>query len=76
MAKTRTMHDRLVEGLAAIGATPDPAKVSKRHTVLQDPKREGRWYFVGKAGGLRAGTSAANSISLPGLRDDLLRRTP
>lgn len=76
MAKTRTMHDRLVDALIGNGSEPDPAKVSKRNTVLKHPTASGRWYFVGKAGGLRVGTSATNSVSLPGLRDDMLRRTP
>jgi hypothetical protein len=76
MAKTRTLHDRLVDALTGYGSAIDPTKVSQRHTVLTHPTRKDRWYFVGKAGGLRLGTSATNSISLAGLRDDLLRRTP
>lgn len=76
MAKTRTLHDRLVDGLVAKGMEIDTMKISKRHTVLRELSRPGRWYFVGKAGGLRGGTSATNSASLPGLRDDLLRGTP
>lgn len=59
-----TIHDSLCIGLEALGAKPVASK--NKYTMYQMPDT-GRFYFVGKAGALRAGSkpNAAMSVCCP-----------
>jgi hypothetical protein len=63
-----TIHDRLVAALIARGETLVPGRSSK-YTVLTRTSREtGQkigFYFVGRAGALRVGRTATESIPVP-----------
>ena len=65
------LQDCLVAALEARGAQRT-TKTSTKYTVLANPRREGHFFFVGKAGGLRCGQTIASSHSVPVLRNVLL----
>jgi hypothetical protein len=69
MAK-KTLHDRLVDALVARGHPIDRdtrALASRKYTRLfrkKDKDGKPTYYFVGKAGALRFGRNATDSIAL------------
>lgn len=60
--KTKHLHDMVIEAILKRGAIEVPSKTRKYRTFTR-PAADG-FYFVGKAGALRAGKSASNSVSL------------
>jgi hypothetical protein len=68
-----TIHDRLVAALMQRGAKPTTAVRTGKYTVLEHPMSDGKFLFVGKAGALRVGRTATDSVAVPQLREKLLR---
>lgn len=65
-----TQQQALMAALEARGCRPVPCN-SRKYLAYSRPDADG-YYFVGKAGALRAGINVTHSISLEGARQRLL----
>jgi hypothetical protein len=84
----RTMRERLVEGLTAVGGEVIPGRSSKYVTIRTPahpreemrPKPKGPWFwFVGKSGTLRCsfkGPASTKSVAAERTKAWLLARVP
>ena len=59
MSKTQ----KIIDAILKMGAVERPSKSGKYRTFT-NPRRNGEFFFVGKAGALRAGRASSKSISL------------
>ena len=71
MAK-QTIAQRLVAALETQGCVRVASRTCK-YIVLTRPAKPDYFYFVGKAGALRTGKTASNSISIENTKARLLR---
>ena len=71
---TRTIRERLIEGLTTIGATPAVSRSTKYDVFSY----QNVTYYVGKAGALRASMNGtvASSFSVENRRAAILKRVP
>lgn len=71
---TRTIRERLIEGLTTLGAAPVASK-STKYSVFS---YQNITYYVGKAGALRASMdgTVASSFSAENRRAAILKRVP
>ena len=67
MSKTQ----RIIDAILKMGAVERASKSSKYRTFT-NPRRDGEFFFVGKAGALRAGRTSSNSISLGNMVERLI----
>jgi hypothetical protein len=59
-----TIQSRLISALEAQGAVRVPGRWANGMAKLTDPKRPGKFWFVGSAGALRHGRNRATSLSM------------
>jgi hypothetical protein len=84
MAKPKKICDRLVAALEALGEVRVQARTSKYLVYTRTrPVRanqlaptQGTYYYIGRSGALRAGSSVADSLPVSATREWLLARSP